>query len=571
MFPRLAAPLSETAQLRAEPFDVGDNPTPRSLRSGEKVPLGASSFGENLSACVEGPPVGDRRDASPRNFAGLAAQASHATLPAPVPRFAARPASGLCGSFERPGCGPTHRLLHREEEGTASPPIAGVTRYDLEALEAKLAGQVHALREELLAALDRPSRVHQVEVQRLQERVAGAEGAHFRLDRQLSDVTGMFRGLSEELQSQMRRADGAEARYRDVKEQVQQELRAASEASDEAVSKCRAMTAGIHDQQRMQGRSIIQVEAWLKDHRQAVQEHNVATEQRLGQHEQRLRIVESSATAPAPPRLAEADISVATRGAGLAWKELDDRMRRTEGGLEDLATRVSDLNADMLGRLHEHDGKLWFLQNRMGSIASPGKAQLPQPVGRELPLSTDKIFMGRPAHLEAPKSLDRPESPTPMAEPLAEPTPSRSCFSDRGRDLADERRIEPPARLPLTRRMPTFGSPGGSGAATPEGSQSPAAVRSPRSDTPWLSEDEQARPLSGSCSPIVFRGTQALEREAKAAERAAALGGGECTDLEESLRSKFQEMQDVLDQVEIACSPRSACSPRPVWPRGVGR
>lgn len=301
--------------------------------------------------------MADARDPSPR---GLPAQSA--------PRPTAPPHGGpLCElpGEQRPGASPSPGARPHE-----SAFIASVVRRELQAAEAKLSGQIARVHDDLAAVMDRTDRLREAAIQRLEQRVLSHEGLQFQLDRKISELNGAFRGLAEEMQLQFRRSDAVEARYREFRQQLEEDFRETSAASEEANSKCRAITTSTEDGQKMLAQNVSRLDSWFKDHRKAFQEHMKVVDQRLGRYEQRLDV--AMATSGLTSMAAKQQLDPAPMALP---RVADDRLWQVERRLGEVGNRITDLSAQAAsqsGTLEEHKMKLRIMEIKLeGQTAKP--------------------------------------------------------------------------------------------------------------------------------------------------------------------------------------------------------
>lgn len=111
---------------------------------------------------------------------------------------------------------PAVKSAHAGALAGASAPV-NLRRF--EALEDKVSRQLRALEQQLHKELDG-------QLTRLDTRLASLEGAQPRLERGVAELRGSFAGLSEALQSQIRRVDHSESRHTDWRRQLEEDARA---------------------------------------------------------------------------------------------------------------------------------------------------------------------------------------------------------------------------------------------------------------------------------------------------------------------------------------------------------
>ena len=101
----------------------------------------------------------------------------------------------------------------------------GTAQMDLDGAEARWGSQLMRFEESHALALRKVERLHEAELQRLDQRVTAGETVHSRLDRRVSELSGTLKGVTDEAQWQVRRADASEARFWEMRHSLEQELR----------------------------------------------------------------------------------------------------------------------------------------------------------------------------------------------------------------------------------------------------------------------------------------------------------------------------------------------------------
>eukprot|EP00928_Gymnodinium_smaydae_P022563 TRINITY_DN18903_c0_g1_i1.p1 TRINITY_DN18903_c0_g1~~TRINITY_DN18903_c0_g1_i1.p1 ORF type:complete len:701 (-),score=116.34 TRINITY_DN18903_c0_g1_i1:98-2200(-) len=116
-----------------------------------------------------------------------------------------------------------------------------------ELVEARLNAQLARVRESHAAELSKSERASQVAMQRMDKKLLAHEGQHARIDRRVSELYGGFKGISDEMQDQIRRADAVDARLSEFRHEIEEEIRKKmvdfDGKLDEAMSKCRVRLA----------------------------------------------------------------------------------------------------------------------------------------------------------------------------------------------------------------------------------------------------------------------------------------------------------------------------------------
>jgi len=113
----------------------------------------------------------------------------------------------------------------RPNSPNSNPSLINIMRREMEHLETRLNVQIGRVREGADAALQKVDKVREVTLSRLDQKVAQCEVAQSKLDRKMSELSGTLRGLSDEAQSQIRRADSVDSRLWDFRHQLEEEFR----------------------------------------------------------------------------------------------------------------------------------------------------------------------------------------------------------------------------------------------------------------------------------------------------------------------------------------------------------
>ncbi|CAK0801727.1 unnamed protein product, partial [Prorocentrum cordatum] len=113
--------------------------------------------------------------------------------------------------------------------------ILGVVRRQMEDLEERLSSRLDA-------AQRQSARLQDAAIARLEEKVTAGASFRPRAERRLAELSGALRGVSDELQVQIRRADGAEEQLREVRRCTEEEIRKQCEAAEAGAR--RAVAAG---------------------------------------------------------------------------------------------------------------------------------------------------------------------------------------------------------------------------------------------------------------------------------------------------------------------------------------
>eukprot|EP00929_Paragymnodinium_shiwhaense_P001482 TRINITY_DN101703_c0_g1_i1.p1 TRINITY_DN101703_c0_g1~~TRINITY_DN101703_c0_g1_i1.p1 ORF type:complete len:512 (-),score=167.25 TRINITY_DN101703_c0_g1_i1:214-1749(-) len=96
--------------------------------------------------------------------------------------------------------------------------ILAAVRRQMEALEEKLGGQITRVQQQ-------SDRLRDVALSRVDTKMGSVEALQPKVDRRLAELSGNYRGLSEELQAQIRRVDAVDARLAEWQSQFEEQIR----------------------------------------------------------------------------------------------------------------------------------------------------------------------------------------------------------------------------------------------------------------------------------------------------------------------------------------------------------
>mmetsp|Transcript_47368 Transcript_47368/g.150942 ORF Transcript_47368/g.150942 Transcript_47368/m.150942 type:complete len:605 (+) Transcript_47368:635-2449(+) len=296
------------------------------------------------------PSPGHRQLSQSVSVRALTADGGGATPPAPLPAAAA-------------GIGqPSPRMQHGMQQDVQS-----IVRREVQVAEARLTAQVTRIQEELAFSFDRAERIRDAAMQRLEQRLLNHEGLQFKLDRRVSELHGVIRGLAEETQVQIRRADSVDVRYRELRHQLEEDLRDKFTDQQDSFDRLRASSGGSEETQRRLGQSLAKLERWSHDHDRAFRMRTGAVDQGFMEVRNRLINVERSKDRAEQSELLYA---VACQNADAALNErdksemYDERIWAVELQIQDMSQRVEQFTTDAFGehgwssRLEEHEVRL---------------------------------------------------------------------------------------------------------------------------------------------------------------------------------------------------------------------
>uniref|UniRef100_A0A7S4Q3R9 Uncharacterized protein n=1 Tax=Alexandrium monilatum TaxID=311494 RepID=A0A7S4Q3R9_9DINO len=138
--------------------------------------------------------------------------------------------------------------------------LLGMVRRQLDAFEERVLGQLAGAREQ-----QQSGRLREVALARLETKVAAAESAQPKLDRRIAELMGNFKGLSDELQAQIRRTDQADERFCNWRRQLEEELRQrfqdVEQRVQQASSGTRVLDASTQESHKRLAQRLARIEA----------------------------------------------------------------------------------------------------------------------------------------------------------------------------------------------------------------------------------------------------------------------------------------------------------------------
>uniref|UniRef100_A0A7S4W0W5 Uncharacterized protein n=1 Tax=Alexandrium monilatum TaxID=311494 RepID=A0A7S4W0W5_9DINO len=138
--------------------------------------------------------------------------------------------------------------------------LLNAVRRQIETFEEKVGSQISSLRDQ-----QQGERLREAAFQRLEEKMNTAEGLQPRLDRRLAELTGNFKGLSDEMQAQIRRVDLMDERLWEWRRQFEEEFRQKHMELENSIQKVpssmRVMASSIEDGQKRLGTRLQRLEA----------------------------------------------------------------------------------------------------------------------------------------------------------------------------------------------------------------------------------------------------------------------------------------------------------------------
>lgn len=296
------------------------------------------------------------RPASPRIFGS-----------ALVPRLAGSRAGSTPGSSRAIGtAGPTGYTAKAAQDNA----IFAAVRRQMEALEDKLSGQIHRVQQQ-------SDRLRDAAFARVDSKMGTVEALQPKLDRRLAELSGNYKGLSDEMQAQIRRLDQMDSRLWEWRHQLEEEVRgkfAESDQSNQKVqSSLRVMQATNEDLVKRHNARLLKLEGVIEDrlgHHDEVEQGLLAIHARVSELEDAtLQQHEVVPRAPAPPVQEHHDLgidrtsllAIETRLADMCAKvehliqeshEVHTRVEAQEERLKSLHTRI-ETKEDHYRGLHD--------------------------------------------------------------------------------------------------------------------------------------------------------------------------------------------------------------------------
>jgi len=313
------------------------------IRQGDASTEGLTSIGTaSTTANVDGSTRGTIREVSTPNTGGRSAWSHHGRSASSSP---SRSTVGI-GTL---AVGRVQR--HVSHQGTA--------QMDLDGAEARWGSQLMRFEESHALALRKVERLHEAELQRLDQRVTAGETVHSRLDRRVSELSGTLKGVTDEAQWQVRRADASEARFWEMRHSLEQELRAKFGELEldlkSMASSTKLFTTG-EENHKLFGQRLQRLED-LFDERFAL---GAETEHTTAQLSSRLQLLESWRQTE-ETSMFSSDGQQVPNGTD---RDTHARVWEVEKRVDDLAKEVNRLVTEALGdrgwsaRLEEHEVRL---------------------------------------------------------------------------------------------------------------------------------------------------------------------------------------------------------------------
>jgi len=145
------------------------------------------------------------------------------------------PATPMSGRFRTQGpstpvlrasqAGPKNTSLAVKTQESNNSSLISIVHREVEQLETRLSLQITRLRDGVSAATQKTDTLREVSQARLDAKVAASESSITKFDRKMSEFAGTLRGLSEEAEAQIRRADSMDTRLWEFRHKLEEEFR----------------------------------------------------------------------------------------------------------------------------------------------------------------------------------------------------------------------------------------------------------------------------------------------------------------------------------------------------------
>jgi len=135
----------------------------------------------------------------------------------------------------------------------ASMAMVGVVRGELDMFEARLQAQLSTMQDSVGKMILRSEKLREAEFSRLEQKVNSGEITQSRLERRLAEVGGAVKGVTNEMEAQIRRTDMMDTSMHDFTRRLQEETQHRSlmldQSLQDAVSKCHSAISASEDEQ----------------------------------------------------------------------------------------------------------------------------------------------------------------------------------------------------------------------------------------------------------------------------------------------------------------------------------
>jgi len=249
----------------------------------------------------------------------------------------------------------TRTVVNAAARASYESAVLAAVRRQIEAFEEKVENQISKLQVQGDKSKD-------TSLSRLEEKVSAAEGLQPRVERRLAELSGNFKGLSDEMQAQIRRVDLLDDRRWEWRHQVEEEMQKKCQGYEQQVQ---ALASKL--------RSHVAVEDTLKQHHQRLQRLESEL-QRSSFHEEiresfghvcgRLELLEGRSEALVDKATADAllERSLATKSDDFVSSSIYEVLSKR---LEDLGGRIEEAlqdNRDVHSRVASQEEQIRALR-----------------------------------------------------------------------------------------------------------------------------------------------------------------------------------------------------------------
>jgi len=253
----------------------------------------------------------------------------------------------------------------------SSSSLLNIMRRELEQVEQRLTGQINKVRDSATSSLQKADKLREVALSRLDQKVTICECTQSKLDRKLSEVTGTVRGLSDEAQQHIRRADLQDNRLYEFKNQMEEDFKnKMSELTlqyQEMASKCRTTFSATEDAQKRFSQQVKRLDAVVQEQTTQVVENGVKIEDLQARVD---AIEEGYQREAANTRSACEDLVAARRPSLTASTAQDPSINwKYEQQLNDIEQKVERLVNEAHGD-DSYDSKLYEFEVRLSGVRS---------------------------------------------------------------------------------------------------------------------------------------------------------------------------------------------------------
>eukprot|EP00928_Gymnodinium_smaydae_P025331 TRINITY_DN20213_c0_g3_i2.p1 TRINITY_DN20213_c0_g3~~TRINITY_DN20213_c0_g3_i2.p1 ORF type:complete len:1148 (+),score=313.11 TRINITY_DN20213_c0_g3_i2:95-3445(+) len=144
--------------------------------------------------------------------------------------------------------------------------LLAAVRKQLEALDEKFTNQMTRMQ-------GQTDRMREAANKRLEEKLSAFEGAQPRLERRLAELSGNYKGLSDELQAQIRRVDQMDERHWDWRHSLEDDHRQKyadlEQQAQKAASAARVSGASLEEDRKRHHQRLLKLENQYLDHQQS--------------------------------------------------------------------------------------------------------------------------------------------------------------------------------------------------------------------------------------------------------------------------------------------------------------